>query len=291
MEQQSLARHFPGRESGVIHNLGTITQESRRDFGKSLKGLTLKPSQESSLREGNPPLSFSEEKGISLVILVLIVLASASGSSFLISTASLPSPQSVPLTQSVMLDSGYYNNYEIDAFSNSTLVEYAASSDVPVSTALMTALQYNDFANNPSDPVSNSITYQNGTSAQNSVVVPQGQYFLVFYAYLSGANVQFGYEVYPNTPFSYGAVSPPLASGIASFGVYNNSGVVTPYEIRTNQIVGVANISAFQVLTLNAAKYGVSVTGATLQLNALLVVQDSGSSDSAGLLGTKRSRL
>ena len=74
-----------------------------------------------------------------------------------------------------------------------------------------------------------------------------------------------------------GPVPAPLASGIASFGVYNNSGVVASYEIRTNQIVGVANISSLQVDTVDAPQYGDSVTGVTLQLNALLVVNDNGS--------------
>ena len=152
------------------------------------------------------------------------------------------------------------------------------SSDVSVSTALMTSSQLNDFANNISDPVSNSVTYQNGTSVQNSVTIPQGLYYLVFYAYLGRANIEFGYEISPNTPFSYGPIPTPLASGIASFGIYNNSGVVTPYEIRTNQIVGVTNISSFQVNTPDAPQYGDAITGATLQLNALLVVNDNGSS-------------
>src|SRR5208283_159959 len=79
------------------------------------------------------------------------------------------------------------------------------------------------------------------------------------------------------TPFSYGAIQGPLASGIASFGVANNSGVVTSYEIKTNEIVGVANISSMQVNTPDASQYGVSATGATLQLNAELVVNDNNS--------------
>ncbi len=79
----------------------------------------------------------------------------------------------------------------------------------------------------------------------------------------------------PNTPLSYGAIQGPLASGIASFGIANNSGVVTPYEIKTNEIVGVANISSMQVYTPNANQYGVAVTGATLQLNTELVINDN----------------
>jgi len=139
----------------------------------------------------------------------------------------------------------------------------------------MTASQLNSFANDSSDPVSNSITYENGTSVQNNVTIASGQYFLVFYAYYHRASIQFGYVVSPNTPLSYGAVSGPLGSGLASFGILNNSGVVTPYEIRTTEIVGTANISSFQVETYNAGQYGVSPTGATLQLNTLLIVNNA----------------
>ncbi len=183
--------------------------------------------------------------------------------------------QSVPLTQSLTLRNGYYNYYEIDSFSSNTSVAYSVLSDAPISTALMTSTQLNDFGNNQSDSVSNSITYENGTSVQNNVTITPGQYFLVFYAYYSRANIEFGLQVSPNTPFSSGSLTTPLASGIATFGISNNSGVVTPYEIRTNEIVGTANISSFQVDTLNAGQYQVSITGATLQLNTLLVVNDN----------------
>jgi len=183
--------------------------------------------------------------------------------------------QSVSLDQTLTLRRGYYNYYEIDSFSNNTTVAYAAVSSAPISTALMTATQLNDFEDNLNDPISNSVTYVNGTSAQNNMTITTGQYFLVFYAYYSRANIQFGYQTSPNTPFSYGPLSTSFASGISTFGISNNSGTVSPYEVRTNEIVGIANISSLQVLTRDANQYGVSPTGATIQLNALLVVNDN----------------
>lgn len=190
----------------------------------------------------------------------------------------IASDQTIPLTQTVILRPGFYEGVELDSFSNTTKLAYAESSDFPISTALMTADQYNDFVNNPNDAISNSITNQNGTSVANSAVLPIGQYFLVFYSDSSRTLVRFGYDLYPSTPFSYGAVSSPVASGIASFGISNVSGVVIPYEVKTSQITGVANITAFQVDTWNASSYSVNVSGSTLQLNAVLVVNDSGSS-------------
>jgi thermopsin len=196
-------------------------------------------------------------------------------------SSSLKAHQSVPLTQSLTLRRGYYQYYEADSFSNNASVAYAVSSTSPISTALMTLTQLDEFANNTNDPVSNSITYGNGTSVQNNVTIAPGQYFLVFYAYYSRTSIQFGYQVSPNTPFSYGPVPSPLASGIASFGISNKSGVVTPYEIRTNEIVAIANISSLQVNTASASQYGVNPTGATLQLNTLLVVNENSTSSSS----------
>ncbi len=229
----------------------------------------------------------------SLAIVVFLLMFSAfivfqfphDSAAFTGKSSSLVTQESVPLTQSLTLRTGDYDYFEADSFSNNTYVSYNVSSDVSISTAIMTAAQLNDFANNASDPISNSITYQNGTSVNRTVQIAPGQNFLVFYnppntydSSYSRANIEFGYIVTPNTPLSYGPVQGPFASGIASFGIANNSGVVTPYEVQTNEIVGVANISAMEVYTADAGQYGVTVTGATLQLNSELVVNNSGSS-------------
>ena len=186
-------------------------------------------------------------------------------------------PGSVPLNHSVVLRLYNYQNYEVDSFSANTSVSYAASSDVPVSTALMTAVQFDAWQNNASDPISNSLTYQNGTDVQNSRTIGPGQYFLVFYAYYSRSVIQFGLQVNPVTPYSFGAISPPFAMGISAFGISNQSGGVAPYQIETSELIGLANISSVQVNTPNAYRYGVSPTGFTVQLNAMLVVNDGGS--------------
>lgn len=178
----------------------------------------------------------------------------------------------VPQQQSIQLFQGYYDYMEIDSFSNDTWIVYNVTSVYPISTALMNRDQLSSFANVSSDPISNSITYQNGTSVFEDIQIPIGQYFLVFYAYSHRTIVNFGYSVYPNTPFSYGAVSSPQPSGIVSYGINNDSGTVAPYEIQTNEIVGLANISSLLADNPNASFYGDHVAGATLQLNANLVV-------------------
>ncbi len=181
----------------------------------------------------------------------------------------------IPPQQQVVLHYSEYQYLEVDSFSNSTWLAYNITSTSPISVALMTVSQFNSFSNVTSDPISNSITYQNGTSMQQEIHIAPGQYFLVIYAYVSRAVVNIGYTVYPNTPFSYGAVTPPFASGIATYGIKNVSGDAIPYEVRTNEIIGVANISSFLVNNPNAASYGDNVAGATLQLNSILVVNES----------------
>jgi len=184
--------------------------------------------------------------------------------------------QTVPVSQSFILRRDSYQAFEVDSFSANATVDYNVTSSAPVSVALMTGDQYNTWQNDLTDPISNSITYVNGTSVQNSVPLQPGQYFLVFYAYLSRSLVEFGLQIYPSTPYSYGPISPPLASGIASFGISNSSGTVSSYQVQTSQVVGLASISSFQVSTFDAYRYDTHTSGATLQLNAMLVVNDSG---------------
>jgi len=222
---------------------------------------------------------FSKTHIVSFAIVLLLLCVCIPVESSIGSQLTRQRPASfhdVSLSQSLSLQSNSYEYFEIDSFNNNTLLEIVATSDAPISTAVMNSTQLNIFENSQTSPISDSLWVYNGTSVQHPMVLPNGQYFLVFYSEYN-VNIQYGYEVFPNTPFSYGAPAYPLASGLAAFGIYNNSGVITPYEIKTNHLVGVANISSFSVNTANASKYGDSVTGATLQLNAMLVVQDSSS--------------
>ncbi|MDG6905282.1 MAG: thermopsin family protease [Nitrososphaerota archaeon] len=218
-------------------------------------------------------------KSISLVVILVLGLSTLLAFQLSPTVAAVGTyttrAQSVAIDQTLTLRAGYYNYYEADSFSNSTTLAYAVLSSAPISVAVMTSTQLDQFANNLSVPLTNSVALQNGTSIQGNVTITPGKYFLVFYAYYSRAQIQFGYQVSPNTPFSYGAVSSNFASGISTFGVANNSGRASAYEVRTNEIVGVANISSMQINTPNANQYGVSVSGGTLQLNAVLVVNDS----------------
>jgi thermopsin len=211
-------------------------------------------------------------KAVFLSILAVLLLSSGGFVNFAGVLGSSAASTIIPPQQSFSLRQGYFEYVEVDSFANNTWLLYNVTSDYPISVALMNPDQLSSFSNVANDPVSNSITYQNGTNIVNDIQIPLGQYFLVFYAYSQRAQVQFGYNLFPNTPYSYGAVSSPQPSGIASFGINNDSGTASPYEIKTNQIVGLANISSILANNPNAPSIGDNVAGATLQLNANLVV-------------------
>jgi len=66
--------------------------------------------------------------------------------------------------------------------------------------------------------------------------------------------------------------SPPAPGGIASFGLFNYSGKVTPYIITTNKVLGYTNVSNLLAYYKMARKYGVNPYSATLQMNVVLQV-------------------
>ncbi|MHB1829925.1 MAG: thermopsin family protease [Candidatus Micrarchaeaceae archaeon] len=64
-------------------------------------------------------------------------------------------------------------------------------------------------------------------------------------------------------------LSGPLPVGVASYGIYNRSGTLVPYQISTSGVVGTANITQISATSLNTSDNN-SPGGASLQLNAML---------------------
>jgi len=174
-----------------------------------------------------------------------------------------------------ILSSGYYVYFPVEAFLNTTLVHYSLVSNSSVSTAFMTAPQFQDF-NGSNGPVSNSITYHNGTSSDRTLRLAAGSYDVLVYAYGMTANVSLDMTVFPNNPLSFGLLPPPEPSGIASYGITNQSGVDAPYAIASTDVIGMASISSINAYNSTAESVGQNPSGATLQLNSVLVVDESG---------------
>jgi len=192
-----------------------------------------------------------------------------------LSAESFAASPSIPAQYSETVASNHYYYVTFDAYSPSGQVAYNVTSDTPMSIALMDSSQFNSFNSTKSD-IENSIVCQNGTSSYEIESIPNTLYYLVLYAYGSKAHVNIGYFIYPNTPYSYyGPAIPPVATGIASYGITNSSGTITPYEIQASAIVGLANVSSLLANNPDAGDYDSNVAGATLQLNTYLIVNDS----------------
>lgn len=186
----------------------------------------------------------------------------------------------LPAYQSITVPGGYFIPIEIQAGSNSSWIAYSMQSNVSISTALMNANQFNLFNTSLTDDISNAVTYHNGTSAQADLQVSLGTYYLVFYNNPNAptANVSFTFIAYPYTPYVAGPIIPPDSSGLASFGLYNVSGSAVPYAIKTPTIIGSANVSSIQAYNASAPSVNDTVSGATLQLNAVLVAEGANNS-------------
>jgi Thermopsin len=174
-----------------------------------------------------------------------------------------------------ILPPGFYTYFPVDAFTNTTVVNYSLTSNTSVSTAFMTAAQFQDF-NDSNGLLSNSITYQNGTESDRTLRVSVGSYDVLVYAYGGTANASLDLTVFPNNPLSFGRLIPPEPSGIASYGLTNQSGMDTPYAIASTDVIGVASISSINAYNSTADSVGENPSGATLQLNSVLVVDEKG---------------
>ena len=185
----------------------------------------------------------------------------------------------LPAAQSITLPAGDFVPLEIDTFSNASVIDYYVSSNVSISSALMNSQQFNLFNNSNFPDISSALSDRNGTIDNQQVQAPSGSYYLVFldYQQTGTANITFSYQAYPVTPFVAGSLFPPEPTGLASFGINNASGNAMPYEVKTSSLVGVANISAIQAYNSSAPDLNDTVSGATLQLNAMLVVNQNGS--------------
>ena len=181
----------------------------------------------------------------------------------------------LPLEFQIDIPYSYFEYVSIDAAAGTNSVVFDVGSNVTITTAFMTSSQFSSF-NNTQSEIADSVYVRNGTSSQQTEHVPEGDYFLVFYAYQGNANVTYNYDLFPNSPYGAGPILAPEPSGIATFGLDNDSGNVTPYDVAAHEVVGVADISSLLAQNSTAPLANSTVSGATLQLNSVLVVNEKG---------------
>ena len=191
-----------------------------------------------------------------------------------------PTHSASPLPYQMVLLSQYYQPLQIYAPSTPTTISVAVSSNTSLSTAIMTNSQFTSFDNSLSD-ISASLYLQNGSAVQHSLKVSEGLYYLVFFAYGYSANVSYDIQTFPTSPYYSYPITPPEPTGVASFGLTNDSGKVTPYTIKSTDVVGIANIASMQAYNASATFYNDTISGATIQLNSILVVNEQGGNQQA----------
>jgi len=177
----------------------------------------------------------------------------------------------------MILLSGYYQPFQIDAPATPTTITISMAANTSLTTALMTTAQFNNF-NNLGTSIGLSLFVKNYSSLQYSMKVNEGVYYLVFYSYQYSANVSYNIQTFPISPYINYPLTSPEPTGISTFGLNNKSGVVTPYTIESTDIVGVADIASIQAYNASAPAINDTVSGATLQMNSLLVVNELGGS-------------
>jgi thermopsin len=167
--------------------------------------------------------------------------------------------------------------FSLTAYASSNSIGYSLNSNVSVTVSLMTSQNFQSFRTSRSAIVADSIFYKNGTANQGAIDFGPGSYVLLVYAYEpTTANVTFAYQLYPDNPFSYGSIPSPESMGIASYGLTNQSGIDSPYAIRSTDVMGITDISAMQAYNATAELAQVPTSGASLLLDSMLVVNEAG---------------
>ncbi len=172
------------------------------------------------------------------------------------------------------MTAGQRYHQAMEMYGNTT-VSYSTSSNVSISTAFMTSSQFDDLRDG-SASIADAISDKNGTDIHATVRVGSGDYYIVMYADAGNANTTLAYTLYPNNPLTYGQLSAPEPSGIASFGLSNVSGADSPYTVNASDVIGLASISSLGAENSSAGVVGANPSGVGLQLNSVLLVNEAG---------------
>jgi thermopsin len=180
-------------------------------------------------------------------------------------------------TSSVVLPAKAIEPVPIEMYSTTNVIQYSMRSNASVTIALMTSQNFQRFNASKSGVVSDSIFYKNGTEDKESLNVATGSYDLVLYAFGRTARVTLSYQLYPHNPLVNGTLPVPEPTGIASFGLTNQSGTDSPYSVRATDVIGVAKISALQAYNATAeSTMQIPDSAISLQLNSNIVLDESG---------------
>ena len=175
-----------------------------------------------------------------------------------------------------VLNPNYYYFFTANTTENNTIMSMNIKMSGKEVVALMNNTAYYDWTTN-GGTVPNNSPYNNYTQNVNTnVTISAGHYYLVIWnngstnSDIDNASYSI-YKPFVNVNAEYSGLPAPI--GLASYGLTNASGVVSPFCIKTSALLGKAiinNITAFYSLPDS----GVVPNSASLQLNGVLVVNN-----------------
>lgn len=139
----------------------------------------------------------------------------------------------------------------------STALVFAVQSNATVSTMVMNSAQFSNFN---STGTAAWVYGVNATSLRQAVALSANDdYYLVILAVSSTASVYFTWQTY-----SFGALAEPQPTGVASYGLYNDSGALAAYTVKASEVAGTADMSSLRAFNSTAALANSTVYGASL---------------------------
>lgn len=171
----------------------------------------------------------------------------------------------------VVLPPNYYLYINVDnPYAGSIQLVFSLTSNVEVDVYVMNQGQFSAYQSGGS---TSSVYHSSGTSvASRTTLSASTEYYFVVDNDVSHSSAIIQVSVYTdpvNVYTSYSVLPAPI--GIADYGVTNSAGAVHAYEVLTDGVTGIANITSLGAYNPSPPK-GVDQHGSGLQLNVVLGV-------------------
>lgn len=209
-----------------------------------------------------------------LVLLIGAVVPPIAASSAAAPVTGRPVPEvpraQVPEQRQYTLPPGHYYYFSIQSYGGGTKLKFSVGATVQVDVYVMNAAQFSGFT---SQGTNSAIYHATSASLSQEVALQSaGTYYLVIDNDVSGiyASLSVAYNTVPVDVYQL-ISSAPAPTGIADYGVLNESGYMSPYSRAMTSVTGSAVISALQAYNATSPT-GSSPYGASLQVNVMLRV-------------------
>ena len=167
------------------------------------------------------------------------------------------------------LNPGWSESFSIDLLSGMNAT-FTVLSSAPLNVYFMSSAQFSKFE---STGTAQALYEAEGSSVKaNLGPFIAGTYYLVMLNNVSSqqARISFSLSTLPVDIYSVHS-SLPSAVGIADYGVLNSSGVLKPYKVLFDEVIGTAEIYSIEAYNATPPS-GISSYGASLQQNVVLQV-------------------